>query len=179
MVVGQGRADLLAVGAAAVLVLLEVAARGVTLAREADVVELDGVEVNEGDDKEVARWAEMLLGIAQVRSVVVWRDGEGVLVRKGKGSEASSEAWMRGDREQGTVVDIALRTGRRAYLADLAMAPARVEFEFLPARTQAVVVWPVDPRTAVILGTNRARCFQGVDFGWLQAIIDQIQSSLR
>ena len=79
----------------------------------------------------------------------------------------------------GTICTRAMESGKGNYLANLALAPGRVEFEsFLPINTQAVVVQPIGDEGVIIAASNTARGFTPVDQAWVSLVADKLGATL-
>jgi hypothetical protein len=68
------------------------------------------------------------------------------------------------------------------YLPTLQALPGKVEFTYLPANTQEVLILPVPTSageaaaTAIVLGSNCAKSFTPRDIAWCQTIAARIGS---
>lgn len=147
--VAQSRAEILGLASAALLILLEVAKSSDVKVRATEQVELVGVETDRCETgwEAVAKAAGLVLGVANIQTVIVWRRGSGILVEKGRIRDNLSHGFDLGR----TVVDKVLTSGERAYLADLRVAPARVEFRYLPENVQvSLQTWPSENETNLL-----------------------------
>lgn len=136
----QSREDLLAVAAAAALTLYGLGRADVS-EREQGPVELDGVDVRVGFENSSrgllasrVDWTSRAVfsGIPAVKSFAFVVDGQ-ELFRAGRFRDATCKSFV----PEGGIADGVVRSGERAYLADLKVVPVRdTEFTFFPEKCQ-------------------------------------------
>ncbi len=80
--------------------------------------------------------------------------------------------------EPGTILQRVLSQHKPVYLVDLKLFPARVEFDYLPANTQALLCEPVGERGALIAGADAPRSFTERDREWIRAIVQKLDRTL-
>eukprot|EP00177_Eucheuma_denticulatum_P006360 GFKZ01011595.1.p1 GENE.GFKZ01011595.1~~GFKZ01011595.1.p1 ORF type:complete len:257 (+),score=25.16 GFKZ01011595.1:249-1019(+) len=174
----QSRSDILGVLTSATLVLYAVGKAEIA-AKPRQAVQLDGFDIRQGfqiDPTGELQWMFTALMAANrnIRSCALFLDQDAVACL-GRFRTNHVHATTR----QGGVIQTALLDGKRAYLADMKTVPVKdLEFGFLPANCQAVIVQPVSPRAVVVLGADKPRPFRPEDFGWLQAIADRMAGLL-
>ena len=177
----QSRADLIATLAPVLLTL-----KGLTdldiKEREAEAVPLDGTKqawassaVSDAARREL-EWAadSLLASMTSCTSIAVWHDGRTVLLR---GTLPAAVA-ARPDEAvvPGPLVTKCMekKSGAPEYLPALQLLPGRVEFGYLPEKTQAVLVLPMGDqgasRGAVVLGADAQRAFKQDDIAWARAL---------
>lgn len=133
----QSRSDILGIIAGATLVLYGVGKAEVVERKEA--VEMDGVDVRRGFDSsnklsEEVEWSARAImeGVPNIKSFLWVEQGRGkYFLGRFRGSDVSMTAVQEG------VIETAVASGRRAYLADMKVVPVReYEFGFLPTKCQ-------------------------------------------
>ncbi|GBG69227.1 hypothetical protein CBR_g3926 [Chara braunii] len=72
-----------------------------------------------------------------------------------------------------------LQSGKANYFGNLPLFPGRVEFDFLPSNTQAVVVHPLGEEGLLILASDTVRGFRPIDQAWIATISEKIDSTLQ
>ena len=80
--------------------------------------------------------------------------------------------------EPGTILQRVLSQHKSVYLVDLKLFPARVEFDYLPVNTQALLCEPIGERGAIIAGADAPRSFTERDREWIQAIVQKLERTL-
>ncbi len=80
--------------------------------------------------------------------------------------------------EPGTILQRVLSQHKSVYLVDLKLFPARVEFDYLPVNTQALLCEPIGERGALIAGADAPRSFTERDREWIQAIVQKLERTL-
>ena len=180
---GQSRADVLALALTATLLLTGLQWRA-TKGRAPPTVELEGRDayyVHPGLPKEAAeevRWLWWALASATRCGslVITWRGArllQAGLAPEGEAGRAGPEA-----PPQGPLVAEAQRTGQGNYLANLVLFPGRVEFAYLPANAQGVLVQPVGAEGALVLATGTQRGFTALDQAWVALLADKLEGTL-
>lgn len=183
----QSRADLIAT-VAPVLVILKALADYDITPREAEPVALNGV---------ATRWVEPSLGAAAraelewaadsllqaceaCAGLAIWRDGKTLLLRgtlPAACGEAPASAVVAGPLLTKLV---AKASAAPDYLPALQLLPGRVEFSYLPADTQGVLMLPLaggdggsaasGGKGALVLACDRQRGFKPDDIAWARAV---------
>lgn len=120
-------------------------------------------------------WAtSSLLKASPARSVVVWYDGQ-ILMRRGT---LSGCAFAPGTSVvPGSILQRVLTQQKSVYLVDLKLFPARTEFGYIPANSQALLCQPVGERAALILAADTPRSFTPRDEAWIEAIAQKLARS--
>jgi hypothetical protein len=122
-------------------------------------------------------WATRSLLVATpARSLALWYDGR-LLLRRGILGRTNVPAGM--TLEPGTILQRVLKTGKSVYLVDLKLYPARVEFDYLPTNTQALICQPIGEKGALILAAPAPRCFTQTDKAWIEAIAQKLDALLE
>ncbi|MEL7083338.1 MAG: cofactor assembly of complex C subunit B [Cyanobacteria bacterium P01_A01_bin.3] len=80
--------------------------------------------------------------------------------------------------EPGTILKRVLSQQKPVYLVDLKLFPARVEFDYLPSNTQALLCEPIGERGALIAGADAPRSFTERDREWIRAIVQKLDRTL-
>uniref|UniRef100_A0A7S2ZMS3 Uncharacterized protein n=2 Tax=Rhodosorus marinus TaxID=101924 RepID=A0A7S2ZMS3_9RHOD len=166
----HSRADLMCVASGAMLLLYGIANVQID-PREEETVDLKGEEVSEiqkSDPDGLLGWASrsIIASIPNVRSVLIYEGGKTVL-REGIMGESPVVV-------PGPILEKALTSEEKTYFARLEILPGRFEFTYLPKETQAVLIQPLSPTSALILGADKVRPIASVDFGWIQAITQRV-----
>ena len=198
----QSRADLIATIAPVLIVLKALSDFEIT-PREPEPVALDGVEMSwvapslsEEAQRELSWAADALkTGCDACASVALYRGGKTVLL------EGTFPASC-GDAPGAAVVPGPLLTkllskvsSAPEYLPALQLLPGRIEYTYLPAATQGVLMVPVggssggstvgddgaggagetlEGKGALVLGCDRQRGFKQADIGWARAIASRL-----
>lgn len=183
----QSRADLIATIGPTVLVLEGLTRLDIT-PREAEPVPLDGRDVAwvaSGLAPALQRQLEWSVEAAMTAlptsSLAVWYGGETVALR-GKlaegvaagGAEAYARAVVPGPLLRKASES---KSGAPDYLPSLQVLPGRVEFSYLPAATQAVLLVPLPGQGALILGADRQRAFREDDVAWARQLAAGLAAS--
>ncbi len=171
----QARADALGVILSAVLILTGLLWQQVQ-ARSPDVVELIGEEgfelapyLPEPVKIELAWASHLLLTNTATRSLVVWYQGKTLLRRGILGAKLEVT---------GPILQRVLEKQKPVYLVGLKVYPGRIEFDYLPENTQAVICQPMGKQGALILGANAPRSYTKQDETWIAGIADKLSFTL-
>ncbi|WP_017324364.1 cofactor assembly of complex C subunit B [Synechococcus sp. PCC 7336] len=121
-------------------------------------------------------WATRSLLLASPAQSVVLMYGDRLILRRGILSDTDYSPGQ--TVEPGTILARVLKTQKPVYLVDLKLYPARVEFDYLPANTQALLCEPVGERGALVLGADAPRSFIDRDRAWIGAIAQKLDSVL-
>lgn len=173
----QARADAVGVILSAVLILIGLLWQQVT-PRTPERVNLIGKEgfelapdLPEAVKTELAWASHLLLTNTVTRSLVVFYQGK-VLLRRG----------ILGENAQikpGAILQRVLEKHKPVYLVDLKIYPGKIEFDYLPANTQGVIVQPIGTNGALILAANAPRSYTKQDETWVAGIADKLDVTLR
>ncbi|MBD2101319.1 cofactor assembly of complex C subunit B [Leptolyngbya sp. FACHB-261] len=173
----QARSDALGILLSALLILTGLLWQQVQ-PRLPESVVLEGTEgfeltetLPESVRLELAWTSRTLLTNTVTRSVVVWYDEQTLLRRGVLGPTASVKP--------GPILKRALETQKPIYLVALKVYPGRIEFNYLPPNTQGVIVQPLGPRGALILGANAPRSYTRQDEAWVAAIAEKLTVALE
>ncbi|CAA6669657.1 unnamed protein product [Spirodela intermedia] len=79
---------------------------------------------------------------------------------------------------QGSLCQKAMQSGKQSYLANLSLYPGRVEFPFLPANTQALILQPIGDSGIAIIGGDTIRGFSSLDQAWITSISEKLDVTL-
>ncbi len=170
----QARADALGVILSAVLILTGLLWQQVQ-ARSPDVVDLIGEEgfelapLPEPVKIELAWASHLLLTNTATRSLVVWYQGKTLLRRGILGAKLEVT---------GPILQRVLEKQKPVYLVALKIYPGRIEFDYLPENTQAVICQPMGKQGALILGANAPRSYTKQDETWIAGIADKLGFTL-
>ncbi|MDX1977222.1 MAG: cofactor assembly of complex C subunit B [Pseudanabaenaceae cyanobacterium bins.68] len=173
----QSRSDAVGIIACAVLILTSLIWQRVQ-PRSPEIVQLDGAQVLEFNPSlpdqlrdELAWASHIILTNTVTKSLVVWW-GDRLILRRGILPEVQMS-------QPGAIVTKAIQTQQPAYLVKLALYPGKVEFDYLPANTQGVIVQPLGDRGVMILGANVPRSYTKQDENWFAAIAAKLAYSLE
>lgn len=168
----QTRADALGILLSAVLILTGLLWQHIQ-PRPAEAVELVGVvglemkpDLPPAIQRELAWLSHTLLTTTPTKTVVVYYEGQTYLRRGILGPNAQVQP--------GLILQRVLARHQPVYLVDLKLYPGRVEFDYLPPNTQAVVVQPIGRQGVLILGSNRPRCYTRQEETWIAALADKL-----
>ena len=171
----QARADALGVILSAVLILTGLLWQQFS-SRSPDVVDLIGSEgfelapLPEPVKVELAWASHLLLTNTATRALVVWYQGK-ILLRRGiLGSNP--------EVKPGPILQRVLEKQKPVYLVALKIYPGRIEFDYLPENTQAVICQPIGKQGALILGANAARSYTKQDEIWIAGIADKLDVTI-
>ena len=176
----QSRADLIATIGPTVLVLEGLTRLDIT-PREAEPMPLDGREVSwvapglaPALQRQLEWTVEAAMTVLPTSSLAMWYGGETVALR-GKlaegvaadGAEAHASAVVPGPLLRKASES---KSGAPDYLPNLQVLPGRVEFTYLPAATQAVLLVPLPKQGVLILGSDKQRAFREDDVAWARQL---------
>ncbi|APB34181.1 hypothetical protein GlitD10_1855 [Gloeomargarita lithophora Alchichica-D10] len=168
----QTRADALGIILSAVLILTGLLWQNIQ-PKPPNTVELQGVnglEINPELPKflqqELAWCSHTLLTTTPTKIVVIYYDGKTQLRRGVLG--------VNHQVQPGAIVQRVLAQQKPIYLVNLNLYPGRVEFDYLPANTQAVVVQPIGDRGVLVVGANAPRSYTRQEEGWIAALADKL-----
>ncbi len=172
----QARSDAMGVLLSAVLILVGLLWQRVQ-PRSPEAVELIGEEGFElaADLSEEARtelaWAShLLLTNTPARSLLVYYQGQ-VLLRRGiLGGKA--------EVTPGTILQRVLEKQKPVYLVNLNLYPGKIEFDYLPENTQALITQPIGKEGALMVAANAPRSYTKQDETWVEGIADKLSYTL-
>ncbi len=172
----QARSDAMGVLLSAVLILVGLLWQRVQ-PRSPEAVELIGEEGFElaSDLSEEARtelaWAShLLLTNTPARSLLVYYQGQ-VLLRRGiLGGKA--------EVTPGTILQRVLEKQKPVYLVNLNLYPGKIEFDYLPENTQALITQPIGKEGALMVAANAPRSYTKQDETWVEGIADKLSYTL-
>ena len=177
----QSRGDIISVVACSAL-LLNVLSESDIEARDRSPVPLMGYalpspllgggEALNTAQREMALWAiESILRTTPATSVHVVRDQKHVVARGGViGLKDERAPSFKLDAKM-TIFDQAIMDGEEVYLPDLQILPGKVEFYFLPANAQSLVILPLQSAGgAVVISTNQAKVLRLSDLQKIRAV---------
>jgi len=197
----QSRADLIATIAPVLIVLKALSDLDIT-PKQADAVPLDGAEVAWADPsvapsaRQELEWAaDALLANEPCAAVAVYVEGQQsadgaapigrTLLLRGRlptgGSDPAASAMPSPAVVPGPLLAKCLgRTnGAPEYLPALQLLPGRVEFGYLPAATQGVLMLPFQScKGALILACDRQRGFNQEEVSWARATAARLGDTL-
>jgi len=172
----QVRSDALGIFLSAMLILVGLIWQRVQ-PRPPEAVELIGEEGFELADElpeevktELAWASHLLLTNTATRSLVVYYRGK-VLLRRGVLGKNPHV-------EPGTILNQVLDKQKPVYLVNLKLYPGRVEFDYLPENSQAVICQPIGKEGAFILAANAPRSYTKQDENWVEGIADKLGYTL-
>ena len=121
-------------------------------------------------------WAtRTLLLVSPAQSVSLWYR-ERLLLRRG--ILAATDYTVGKTYPPGTILKRIATKHQPVYLVDLKLDPARVEFDFMPAMTQALLCEPVGNDGVLVLGADAPRSFTESDREWIEAIAQKLDRHL-
>jgi len=173
----QSRADLIAALPAVLLTLKALTDFDIT-PRDAEAVPLGGAQLEwtkpglADEQRQTLDWAAgALLDCSPCTSLLVWREGETLLLR-GQLPAAAEAPLVPGPLLSKCM---AKKNGAPEYLPALQLLPGRVEFSYLPEETQGVLLVPMPGQLgAVVLGTDTQRAFKDDDVAWARAVATRV-----
>jgi len=172
----QARSDAIGVFLSAILILVGLIWQRVQ-PRSPEAVTLIGEEgfklsskLSEQARTELAWASHLLLTNTATRSLIVYYQGQ-VLLRRGiLGNNPKVEP--------GPILQSVLDKEKPVYLVNLKIYPGRVEFDYLPENTQAVICQPIGKEGALILAANAPRSYTKQDENWVKGIADKLSYTL-
>ncbi len=173
----QSRSDVLGVIESALLILVSLLWQQVQPKLPESVV-LEGTErfeiepsLPESVKTELAWASYTLLTNSVTKAIVIWYDGK-ILLQRGILPQTKFS-------QLGAIAQRVLKTQKPVYLVKLALYPGKIEFDYLPANTQGVIVQPIDEKGVVILGANAPRSYTKQDENWVSAIASKLAYTLK
>lgn len=172
----QARSDAIGVLLSAILILVGLIWQRVQ-PRSPDAVELIGEEgfelasnLPENVKAELAWASHLLLTNTATRSVLIYYQGN-VLLRRGiLGKKATVTP--------GNILQRVLEKQKPIYLVNLNLYPGKIEFDYLPENSQAVICQPLGKEGALIVVANAPRSYTKQDENWLEGIADKLSYTL-
>ncbi len=172
----QTRADALGIILSAVLILTGLLWQNIQ-PKAPESVELTGEkgleihpELPMPLQQELAWLSHTLLTTTSTKTVVIYYGGTTLLRRGILGVNSQVQP--------GAIVQRVLGQHKPVYLVNLNLYPGRVEFDYLPVNTQAVIVQPIGERGVLIVGANAPRCYTRQEEGWVAALADKLAVTL-
>ncbi|WP_448381294.1 cofactor assembly of complex C subunit B [Gloeomargarita sp.] len=172
----QTRADALGIVLSAVLLLTGLLWQQVQ-PEAAAAVELQGrqglefhPDLSPAQKQELAWLSHTLLTTTPTKTVVVYYGGKTCLRRGILGANPQVQP--------GPIVQRVLGQKKPVYLVNLPLYPGRVEFDYLPANTQAVIVQPIDGQGVLVVGAAAPRSYTRQEEGWIAALADKLAVTL-
>ena len=181
LLTSQSRSDALGVLLSALLILTGLLWQQVQ-PLPPKAVELEGEQgfdlddrLTEGQRLELGWATRSLLLASPAQTIAVIYDNRLVL-RRGILAETR---YAPGDEvELGSILQRVLSQQKPVYLVDLKLFPARVEFDYFPANTQALLCEPIGDRGVLIAGADAPRSFTERDRDWIRAIVQKLDNVL-
>lgn len=172
----QARSDAIGVLLSAILVLVGLIWQRVK-PRSPEAVELVGEEgfelaenLSETVKAELAWSSLMLLKNTPARSVLVYYQGE-VLLRRGiLGKKA--------EVTPGAILKRVLDKQKPVYLVNLNLYPGRIEFDYIPENSQALICQPIGKEGALIVVANAPRSYTKQDENWVEGIAEKLDYTI-
>eukprot|EP00873_Tetraselmis_striata_P012669 jgi/Tetstr1/432933/TSEL_022273.t1 len=176
----QSRADVLAIGLSAVLILTGLQWLSVK-PKTPVAVELNGTPYDyiaaglpEGASSELLWAYESLSEASNVKAMVVMYGGRCVF-HKGAGKAGATP----GQAEPGEMCQQVMRSGRGNYVANLTPYPGRFEFfGFLPSKTQSIILQPLGNQGVLVVASDTPRSFTSIDQAWISTLAEKIEVTL-
>ena len=185
----QSRADIISVVACSA-VLLNVLSESDIEARDRQPVPLMGYALPSpllaGDEtlntvqRKTALWAiEGILKTTPATSVHIVRDKKHVVARGGVVGVQDNRAPSFTLDAKMSIFDKAIADREEVYLPDLQILPGKIEFDFLPANAQSLVILPSQSAEgAVVISTNQAKVLRLNDLQKIRAVCALIDAAL-
>jgi hypothetical protein len=172
----QARSDAVGVLLSAILILVGLIWQRVQ-PRSPEAVTLMGEEgfelasdLSEEAKVELAWASHLLLTNTATRSLLVYYQGR-VLLRRGVlGKKA--------EVNPGAILKRVLDKQKPVYLVNLNLYPGRIEFDYLPENTQAVICQPIGKTGVLVLAANAPRSYTKQDETWVEGIADKLSYTL-
>jgi len=172
----QARSDAIGVLLSAILVLVGLIWQRVK-PRSPEAVELVGEEgfelaenLSETVKAELAWSSLMLLKNTPARSVLVYYQGQ-VLLRRGiLGKKAAVTP--------GAILKRVLEKQKPVYLVNLNLYPGRIEFDYIPENSQALICQPIGKEGALIVVANAPRSYTKQDENWVEGIAEKLDYTI-
>ena len=121
-------------------------------------------------------WATRSLLLASPAQTVVVIYDNRLVLRRGILSETPYTVGQ--PIELGSILQRVRSQHKPVYLVDLKLFPARVEFDYLPANTQALLCEPIGDRGVLVAAADAPRSFTERDRGWIRTIVQKLDSVL-
>jgi len=119
---------------------------------------------------ELAWASHLLLTNTPTRSLLVYYQGQ-VLLRRGILAQKA-------DVTPGNILQRVLAKQKPVYLVNLNLYPGKIEFDYLPENTQAVICQPIGNEGALIVAANAPRSYTKQDETWIEGIADKLSYTL-
>ncbi|MFP4254003.1 MAG: cofactor assembly of complex C subunit B [Halothece sp.] len=172
----QARSDAMGVFLSAILILVGLIWQRVQ-PRPPEAVELvgeEGFKLAEDLSEEVKAelaWASlMLLTNTPARSLLVYYEGK-VLLRRGILAPKAEVT-------PGAILNRVLEKQKPVYLVNLNLYPGKIEFDYLPENSQALICQPIGNKGALFVVANAPRSYTKQDEKWVEGIADKLAYTL-
>jgi len=172
----QTRADAVGMGLSAVLLLTGFLWQNVQ-PQPAEAVALVGTQgwelhpdLSPAQKQELAWLSHTLLTTTPTKTVVIYYRGKTYLRRGILGANPQVQP--------GPILQRVLAQKKPVYLVHLSLYPGRVEFDYLPPNTQAVIVQPIGGQGVLVVGAAAPRCYTRQEEGWIAALADKLAVTL-
>jgi len=172
----QARSDAIGVLLSAILILVGLIWQRVQ-PRSPEAVPLVGEEgfelasdLSEDAKTELAWASHLLLTNTPTRSLLVYYQGQ-VLLRRGILAQKAEVT-------PGNILQRVLAKEKPVYLVNLNLYPGKIEFDYLPENTQAVICQPIGNEGALIVAANAPRSYTKQDETWIEGIADKLSYTL-
>ncbi|GBF80620.1 cofactor assembly of complex C subunit B [Aphanothece sacrum] len=173
----QARSDVVGVILSGVLILVGLIWQQVQ-PRSPDAVKLIGEQgfyfdpdLSNTVKTELAWASHLVLTNTVTKSLVVYYKDK-VLLRRGI-------LGVNSQVNPGNIIKRVLDTQKPVYLVNLALYPAKIEFDYLPENTQGVICQPMGNQGVLILGANVPRSYTKQDENWIEGIADKLAITLQ
>jgi hypothetical protein len=177
----QSRSDALAVIESAILILVTILWQEVQ-AKIPEAVVLEGTSgleiepsLTESLKTELAWASHTLLTNTATKVIIIWYNGK-VLLKRGIYPQGQ-------EMKLGAIALRVLKTAKPVYLVKLDLYPGKIEFDYLPANTQGLIIQPLGSQESnqglMILGANAPRSYTKQDENWIEAIANKLLFSLN
>jgi len=172
----QARSDAIGVFLSAILILVGLIWQRIQ-PRQPEAVRLAGEEgfelapeLSEEIKAELAWASLMLLKNTPTRSLLVYYRGK-VLLRRGiLGKKA--------EVTPGAILQRVLDKQKPVYLVNLNLYPGKIEFDYLPENSQAVICQPISKEGVLLVVANAPRSYTKQDENWVEGIADKLSYTL-
>lgn len=120
---------------------------------------------------ELAWVSHSLLTLTVTRSMLIWYQDQLIHARGILPDQTMTKA--------GKLVQRVMETEKPLYLVQLKLYPGKIEFDYLPANTQSLILQPLGKKGVLILGTNVPRSYTNQDEAWIKTLGDKLSYSLN
>jgi hypothetical protein len=168
----QTRSDVLGIILSAVLILTGLLWQNIQPKppESVELIGVSGMEINTELpfplQQELAWLSHTLLTTTATQTLVIYYAGKTYLRRGILGVNKQVQP--------GAIVQRVLEQQKPVYLVNLNLYPGRVEFDYLPPNTQAVIVQPIGHRGVLVVGANAPRSYTRQEEGWIAALADKL-----